>query len=80
MTPEDSEKFNRGRYAFVAVCAKGKDESGFTIGVAIEDSPGYYPLNYHSVPTYEEASKWAEGLNERRSLIVASSFRKGVAP
>lgn len=47
------------KLAYVAVVT----DKGFSLGVAIEGESGYYPATYHSVDSYEKASKWAERCN-----------------
>jgi hypothetical protein len=37
---------------------------GFSIGVAEEGEPGYYKLDYPTVPTYAEATHWADLCNK----------------
>jgi hypothetical protein len=63
---------------YVAVIAK----DGFSLGIAVEDQPGYYKTDYPTVKTYDEAVAWADSCNKSGGIepaqamkIVASSMR-----
>ena len=37
---------------------------GYTLGIAVDNEPGYYQTDYEKVATYEAASDWADKCNE----------------
>lgn len=69
------------RIAFTALAATG------TLGIAVENEPGYYavPDYWHQDPNYDSLSAYADELNAAIGLsppaasdIVVSSMRKSV--
>jgi hypothetical protein len=70
----------RGKaYAFVAVTT----EDGYQLGVAVEDEPGYSPIDGKTFSEHAEAKQWASGLNrhiglspERTVAIVMTTMRR----
>lgn len=79
MSQESVEASMKKPKAWTAVVEK----RGFTLGIAVQDEPGYYQTDYPTVKTYDEAVKWADALNERMGvskkdamLIILSSMRK----
>lgn len=58
------------RYAFVAVV----NGSGWGLGVAVADEPGYNPIN-KVFTDQAEADEWAKGLNKHIGLTDNEAFR-----
>jgi hypothetical protein len=52
------------RYAFAAVIQK----DGWQLGVAVENEPGYSPVDGKTFTLQAEAKQWAEGLNKHIGL------------
>ena len=58
------------RRAYVAVIRDG----GFSLGIAIEGEAGYNATNLHTVPSWDEARRWAEAANARLGLTETTAF------
>lgn len=72
-------EFQGKRYAFAAVVAQG----GWQLGVAVENEPGYAPIDGKSFAQQAEAKQWADGLNRHIGLsdedamnIIITTMRK----
>jgi hypothetical protein len=75
-------EFSGKRYAFVAVCGP-RYWDGWMLGVAVEDEPGYSPIDGKTFEKYAEADLWANSLNEHIGLdreaalkIICSTMRR----
>lgn len=63
----------RGKtYAFVAVMDR---VGAWQLGVAVEDEPGYNPIEGKAFDTREEATLWANGLNDHIGLSNEDAAR-----
>jgi hypothetical protein len=56
-------EFHDRSYAFIAVIT-----DSYGLGVAVANEPGYNPINGKTFDSYDEATRWANELNEHIGL------------